>query len=249
MSQQKDIDKPLTSGNQRKGDTTQSLEWRNDDELFGLVTTELFTAVIGDICDVHGLRRQFIDPRIHCVMRERPVPIMVGRAMPVLEADVFSEPEDGQPFGKMLEALDDLRPGEVYVCSGASPRYALVGELMATAMQARGARGAVCDGYVRDLEGLQSVGLPVYGLGSYAQDQRGRGKVLDYRVPVEIAGVSVKEGDLIVGDADGVMVIPREREAEVITGALEKARAEKTVLKAIQGGMGASEAFRTYGIL
>lgn len=226
-----------------------SPEWNSDEELFRLVTEELFTAVIGDICDVNGLRHQFIDPRIHCILRGNPTPVMVGRAMPVLEADVFSEPDGGEPFGKMLEALDGLRPGEIYICSGASHRYALVGEIMATAMLARGARGAVCDGFVRDTEGLQSVGLPVYALGSYAQDQRGRGKVIEYRVPIEIAGVHIGEGDLIVGDADGVLVIPRDREEHIITGALGKARSENTVKKAIQDGMGAREAFRTYGIL
>ena len=230
------------------------LEWDNDAGLFELAREELYTAVIGDICDQMRLRHQFLPPEIQPMKvaqpdRERIVPLLIGRAMPVLEADVFEEPSEQAPFGKMLDALDDLKPDEVYVCAGASYRYALVGELMATAVLARGARGAVTDGYVRDTEGLVKLGFPVFSRGSYAQDQRGRGMVLDYRVPIEIGGIPIRPGDIIVGDIDGVLVVPSEHETEVFAGALEKARAEKTVQQAIMDGMGAKEAFETYGIL
>lgn len=149
----------------------------------------------------------------------------------------------------MLSALDDLRHNEVYVCAGASPRYALIGELMATAMIARGAVGAVADGYIRDSEGILTLDFPVYSRGSYAQDQRGRGIVMDYRVPIEIGGITIEPGDIVIADVDGVLIVPQEAEVEVFTLALAKARAEKTVQKAIAGGMTATEAFDTYGIL
>lgn len=238
-------------------------EWKTDSELFALARAELYTAVVGDICDQHGLRRQFLPPEIRALEPARGaegrgaatsapgarVPILAGRAMPVLEADVFSEPDPAHPFGKMLDALDALTENEVYVCSGASPRYALVGELMATAVLARGAVGAVVDGFIRDTEGIAQLGMPTFSRGSYAQDQRGRGIVLDYRVPIEIGGVIIRPGDIIVGDIDGVLVVPAEHEELIFTGALEKARAEKTVQKAIAEGMTANEAFAKFGIL
>jgi regulator of RNase E activity RraA len=224
-------------------------EWNSDTELFELARGELYTAVIGDICDQLDLRKQFLSPGIRPMQVGPEVPLMIGRAMTVLEADVFADPRTGPPFGKMLDALDDLKPGEVYVCAGASPRYALVGELMATAMIARGAVGAVCEGYVRDTEGILKLGFPVYSYGSYSQDQRGRGIVLDWRVPLEISGVRLNSGDIVVGDIDGVLVVPREVEERVFTDALAKARAEKTVQKAIANGMTATAAFEEYGIL
>ena len=89
-------------------------------------------------------------------------------------------------------------------------------------MQVRGAAGAVCAGYVRDAEGILTMGFPVYAYGLYAQDQRGRGMVLDYGVPIEIDGVPVAPGDIIMGDIDGVLVIPQAAEAEVITQSLAR---------------------------
>lgn len=233
-------------------------EWNNDSELFALIRKELYTAVIGDICDQRGLRRQFLPPDIRPVFSSTRaggtaddfvVPVLAGRAMPVLEADVFIEPDPVEPFGKMLDALDDVTTDEIYICAGASPRYALVGELMATAILARGGVGIVVDGFVRDTEGLLKLGIPTFGHGSYAQDQRGRGIVLDYRVPIEIGGIPIRPGDVVVGDIDGVLVVPREHEVDVFVGALEKARTERTVQTAIAAGMTTKEAFRKYGVL
>jgi regulator of RNase E activity RraA len=86
----------------------------------------------------------------------------------------------------MLEALDDLKPNEVYICTGGSPRYALWGELMSIRAMHCGAAGAVLDGYSRDTRGILKLGFPTFSHGSYAQDQNPRGKVVDYRVPIVI---------------------------------------------------------------
>lgn len=237
---------------------SEKREWADDSELFELIRNELYTAVIGDICDQRGLRRQFLPPGIRPLYfpgragraaDDVEVPVLVGRAMPVLEADVFSEQDADEPFGKMLAALDDIKTDEIYICAGASPRYALVGELMATALLARGGAGVVVDGFIRDTEGLLRLGLPTFSLGSYAQDQRGRGIVLDYRVPIEIGGIQIRPGDIVVGDIDGVLVVPREHEVDLFVGAFDKARTEKTVQAAIASGMTTTEAFRKYGVL
>ena len=112
-----------------------------------------------------------------------------------------------------------------------------------------GASGAVLDGYVRDTHGILELDFPTFSCGSYAQDQGPRGKVIDFRVPVEIEGTRVNPGDIVFGDIDGVLLIPREQEEEIIMEALEKARGEKLVKKAIEAGMGAGEAFEKYGIM
>jgi regulator of RNase E activity RraA len=224
-------------------------EWNSQQEMFEICRRELYTAVVGDICDQLGRHRQFLMPQIRPLQQGYDVPLLVGRVMPVLEADISAEPVTGTPFGLMLEALDDLRPDEIYLCAGASPRYALVGELMCTAMLARGAAGVVCEGYVRDAAEIIRLGFPVYCFGSYAQDQRGRGMVVDYRVTIEINGVQIVPGDLLLGDGDGVLIVPQTMEAEILTKALAKARREDTVRQALLASMPAREAFAKYGVL
>lgn len=86
-------------------------------------------------------------------------------------------------------------------------------------------------------------------LGTDAQDQAPRGKVIDFRIPIEIAGTRINPGDIVFGDIDGVCIVPRETEGDVFAKALEKARGEKTVKKAIESGVSAREAFETYGIM
>jgi regulator of RNase E activity RraA len=223
--------------------------WANDAELFELSRRELFTAVVGDICDQLGLRQQFLPPQIRPVQSGLDVKVMIGRAMTVLEVDVYAEPRGDSPFGAMLTALDSLKPDEIYVCSAGAAPYAQLGELMCTAMRARGAAGAVCGGYVRDTDRILAMGFPVFAQGAYAQDQRGRGLVLDYRVPIQIGAAQIRPGDLIMGDIDGVLVVPAEDVEQVFALAIEKARGENAVRDAIAGGMSASEAFAKYGIL
>lgn len=228
-------------------------DWKNDSELFELMKRELFSAVIGDVMDKMGLLHQFL-PQYLQPLRDDMV--VAGRAMPVLEADVFAERyEDSRganmdmPFGLLFHALDDLKPGEVYVAAGSSHRYALWGELLSTRAIKLGAAGAVLDGFTRDTNGVLALNFPTFGAGRYAQDQGPRGKVIDWRVPIEIGGVRIEPGDIVFGDLDGVLVIPRRVEEEVIEKALEKARGEKLVAQAIREGMGAVEAFDKFGIM
>lgn len=220
------------------------MEWKNDAELFHLMRTRLYTAIVGDVLDGRGRRQQFLPARCQPL---RPDMIVAGRAMTVLEADVSHEPD--LPFGLMLEALDSLQPDEVYVAGGSSPRYALWGELMSTAARARGATGAVLAGMTRDTRGILAMDFPVFSYGRYAQDQRGRGQVIAHHVPLEIERVSVRPGDIILGDMDGVVVVPRELEAEVIAEALERSRKEKRAKDDLAKGRLASEVFGDYGIL
>lgn len=228
------------------------MTWNNDKELFAMMRTELYSAVIGDILDKMHRLHQFLPWRVQPLETNM---VVAGRAMTVLEADAFEELSDGQnpimkkPFGLMLEALDDLKEDEVYICTGSSPSYALVGELMCTRMQILGAAGAVVNGFHRDTKGILELNFPCFSYGRYAQDQGPRGKVIDFRVPIEIEGVRVNPGDIIFGDLDGVVVIPREIEKEVITRAYEKATGEKMVAEAIRGGMGAKESFDKHGIM
>ena len=224
-------------------------KWNNEDELFNLIRRELFTAVIGDIMDKHGYIHQFLSARIRPLNKKM---ITVGRSMTVLEVDIEKingSPIIDKPFGLMLEALDDLKRNEVYLCTGASDTYALWGELMTTRAKKLGAAGAVVDGYSRDTNGILALDFPVFCYGNYAQDQGPRGKVADFRIPIKLGEVLVTPGDIIFGDIDGVCVIPKDIEEEIIMEALEKANGEKIVKAKIGEGMSACDAFAKYGII
>ncbi|RYE18561.1 MAG: RraA family protein [Sphingobacteriales bacterium] len=223
--------------------------WSNEDELFIIMRTELFSAVIGDIMDQMGYMHQFLSPRMQPLRQDM---VVAGRAMTVVEADAGKDIDAAlinKPFGLMLEALDDLKKNEVYLCTGASPTYALWGELMATRAQMLGSAGAVVDGFSRDTLGILDINYPTFSYGRYAQDQAPRGKVVSFRVPVKIDNVLVNPGDIVFGDLDGVCIVPQEIEEEVITRALEKARTERVVKTAIEGGMSACEAFAKYHVM
>ncbi|MCE2439601.1 MAG: RraA family protein [Candidatus Latescibacteria bacterium] len=226
-------------------------EWRDDAGLFELMRRELFSAVVGDVMDEVGLVRQFLPPEIQPLRDDM---VVAGRAMPVLEAD-WTERDGGLkgdegPFGLMFEAVDDLGRNEVYVCTGASPTYALWGELMSTRAMKLGASGAVLDGFSRDARGILELNFPTFCAGRYAQDQRVRGRVVDYRCTLTLSnGAGVSPGDIVFGDLDGVVIVPAAAVTDVINRALDKVRGENRVREAIENGMSAREAFERYGIM
>ena len=221
--------------------------WKNDNELFALARRELFTCVVGDVLDKLGRYHQFLPPQIHPLREDM---IVIGRAMPVLSVDTKDEAAAmKKPFGLMLEALDDLKPGEIYLNTGSSPRNALWGELMSTRALQLGAAGAVLNGYTRDTLGIYRLNFPTFSWGRYGQDSAPRYKVVDFRVPVAIGQVRVTPGDIVFGDIDGALIVPQDIEVEVFRRALEKARGEKKVRKAIEAGMSACAAFKKYGIM
>ena len=227
--------------------------WKNDNELFQIAKKELFVALVGDVLDKLGFQHQFLRPSVKPLRDDF---VTIGRAMPVLEADVYEEvventnnPIMKKPFGIMFEALDSLKENEIYICSGASPRYALWGGLMSTRAIRLGAAGAVVNGYSRDTNEILKLNFPTFSLGGYAQDQGPRGKVIDYNVSIEFDTIRINPGDIIYGDRDGVLVVPREVEKDAFAGAIEKARGEKLVQKALEQGMSTVEAFEKFGIM
>ena len=222
-----------------------------DDVLFRTVSEKLFTAVLGDVMDVAGLTRQFLPPAIRSL---QPGGALVGRAMPVLEADCHGDDVGhsgrAEPFGLMFQALDDLKPGEVYITTGASPTYALWGGLMSTRAKSLGAAGAVLDGYHRDTREIQGLDFPVFSMGAYAQDQKVRGRVIDFRCAISFGnGVVVRPRDLIVADIDGVVVVPADHVDDIVAAALTKTEGEEAVRKMILDGESTQAIFRKTGIM
>jgi len=215
-----------------------------DEDRFHRMISVLYTPVIGDILDGLGYSHQFLPQPIQPIQVEMRI---VGRAFPVQISDAWGKQE--APFGRMTEALDSILPGEIYVATGGSMNCAAWGEIMTATARTGGAAGAIIDGFHRDTPRVLEQHWPVFSRGRFAQDAGIRSKVVDFRCPIEICSVQILPGDLVFGDLDGVVVIPRDVEDEVIELAIQKATGEKVVRKAIEAGMSSTEAFRKYGIL
>jgi regulator of RNase E activity RraA len=219
-------------------------EWKSDSELFSVCLRELYTPVVGDILDELGFTHQFLPQPIQPAREEMK---LAGRAMPVVMIDVFGRQKN--PFGLLTQALDQLQAGEVYLAGGGDMRCAYWGEILTATARMRGAAGAVINGFHRDTPRMLEQNWPVFSRGRFAQDSSVRTQVVDFRCPMEIGQVTVQPGDLVFGDLDGVVLVPKCVESEVIGRALAKARGEKLVRKEIEAGLSSTAAFKKYGIL
>src|SRR6185295_14733910 len=123
------------------------------------------------------------------------------------------------------------------------------GELLTTAALQRGAVGAVTDGFVRDVRAIRNMKFPVFHGGIAPLDSKGRGKVVAIDVPIECAGVRIEPGDLIFGDVDGVVVVPRRAEDEVLSRAFQKVASENRTRDELLQGAKLGEVFDRYGVL
>jgi regulator of RNase E activity RraA len=158
--------------------------------------------------------------------------------------------EDPEPYMLELLAVDRCQPDDVLIAAaGGSMRSGIWGELLTTAAMARGAVGAVIDGAIRDVAKISAMEFPVYARGRCIYDSLNRQRVIDLDVPVEIDGIAFAPGDLVLADADGVVVVPQKVESEVLRLALAKVQGENRVRDAIRKGMSATQAYATFGVL
>jgi regulator of RNase E activity RraA len=205
----------------------------------------LYPAVVADCLDRLGVRMQVLEPHIRPLYADAKV---AGYAATVHCIEVEAVPEDRADWYRgEMNAVDALQPGDVMVVSTCRGSY--WGELLATASRYRGARGLVADAYTRDTLALMEMRFPTFSAGIHCADSLGRIDVDAVGVPVSCGGVEVGQGDLVLGDNDGVVIIPASLGAEVIGLAEEKASGENLVRTKLAEGMPVSEAFRTYGVI
>jgi regulator of RNase E activity RraA len=207
----------------------------------------LYTAVVADCLDRLGYRAQALAPRIRPLY---PAAKVAGFAATVrcIEVGVESIPADRADYYKgELAAVESLRRGDVMVVSKAGPCF--WGELLATASRYRGARGIVIDGYTRDTGPLIEMAFPTFVAGISPVDSLGRIDVAEIGVPIDCGGVSVRPGDLVLADHDGIVVVPAEVADEILNAAEEKVSGENLAREKLAAGMPVSEAFSKYGVL
>jgi len=212
---------------------------------FGFLRHHLRSALVADVMDAMDLRAQCLGPGI---MPLHPSDVLVGRAftVTVVEADTPSVP----PYQGLLGALDAIGADEVFVFPTArSGRAAVWGELVSTTCLARGVAGALTDGLIRDTERIRQLGFPVFSTGTLPLDVNGRLDIVGHGAAVTIDGVFIRPGDLIVGDADGVAIVPVEVETDVIERALAKDAQETEFRAAVARGMAPTTAFQRFQVL
>jgi len=208
----------------------------------------LSAAVLSDVMDSLGLgvraMRSFVRP-----LDESQV--LVGRARTGLYMPAYALREGENPYEVEIALVDDLKPHEVVVlaCNGPTERIAPWGELLSTAAAARGATGCVTDGLVRDVKQIREMQFPVFHGGIGPLDTKGRARMVERDVRVECGGVGIDSGDIIFGDVDGVVVIPRAHEHDVLRKALEKVTGENHTRDALRKGESLASVFKRFGIL
>lgn len=214
-------------------------------EYLDRIAGSLYSSVLSDILDEAGHRHQVMRPEVRPLY---PGAKVAGRAATMLAVAVSELPE--QPYRLLMDLLDGIRPGEVVVAAVQGElKAALWGELLSTHTRARGGRGAVVDGLSRDSWGIEDMRFPVFATGVTPADSKGRLEVIAIRQPILAGGVAVADGDLVLADQDGVVVVPASLEDEVVGQALEKVASETTIRDVLRQGASIRKVFDEHGIL
>jgi 4-hydroxy-4-methyl-2-oxoglutarate aldolase len=220
---------------------------RGDSGFLKDIREKLYVSVVSDVMDSLGFTDQAMSSRI------RPLDdslVLAGFARTGLWQDIYHVAKGENPYELEIALIDDLHSDEVPVFAcGATGRIAPWGELLSTASRARGAAGCVTDGLTRDIRAIRELKFPVFHGGIGPLDSKGRGKASQIDVPVVCAGVRVEPGDLIFGDADGVVAIPKAIEHEVLVRAFEKVTGEDRTRQDLAAGVMLREVFKRYGVL
>jgi regulator of RNase E activity RraA len=151
---------------------------------------------------------------------------LVGRAFPVMCSNDYLT---------VIKALSEAKEGDVLVVDGRNQTHAVFGELLTAEAKRKGLAGAIIDGAVRDLAGMRSLHFPIYY--RYVNPQAGRADIIEPPAAVvSICGISVTKGDWVLGDADGIVVIPDAQIDEIISVAEEIEGVENKVFESVTKG-------------
>ncbi len=202
-----------------------------------------YTGAVTDILDELGYHEQILP---HSIQSLVPGQTVAGRALTILgEPSKAEDPDIVYP--PILTMLGGIRPGDVLVYQANDNLSAHLGELSSETAKFRGARGAVIDGGARDTEYMLRIGFPVFARYRTPLDVCGRWRLVDWNVPIVIGPTSIKPGDLVIGDRDGVVIIPQQIAEEVITKAEQVVNTENQVRAAILEGVLPIDAYRRFG--
>jgi 4-hydroxy-4-methyl-2-oxoglutarate aldolase len=201
----------------------------------------VYVAAVADALDDKGMWHQIIDRRI------QPLSLDMRVAGPAFTILGRPERSTDRAIRKGVKAVDALGPHTVAVmdCSG-EEITGHWGELLTNGALVRGCTGAVIDGGVRDVAAILKLGFPVFSKFRSPADAKGRWNVIDFDCLVRIGGVPVSPGDFIVGDCDGVVVVPRDLVVDVLLEAEEVAKTETEIRQRVRDGASVAALYMEY---
>ena len=202
----------------------------------------LFTPLVSDTMDRLGISGCVLPHRIQSIFPDPHLKV-AGYAFPcrVIPTDEYIE------IDTLLQMVDAIPIDSiVLVAADTDIDAALWGGLMSTRAKARGAKGAVVNGGVRDIEQISDLGFPVFGQYPCVKDIRRRGFMAEYGVTVEIEGVSIRPQDIIFADANGVVVIPSEYREKIFSELHKSFDGEQKTSSGLLSGKSAQELFREF---
>jgi regulator of RNase E activity RraA len=221
------------------------MRFKSDAERFTLIREKLYTAVVSDMLDSVGFRHQAMR---HDIRPVDPDFVVVGRARTAYWIEEYKVRDN--PYLNEISLIDSLKPGEVSVHStDLSWNIAPWGELLSTASKMRGSTGAIVDACTRDVKKIIQMGFPVFTRGIKPLDSQGRGYLEAYDIPIRCGDVTVRPGEIVFGDIDGIVAIPREVEDEVLSRAVEKVTGENNTRRELLQGKLLMDVYKKYGVL
>jgi regulator of RNase E activity RraA len=184
----------------------------------------------------------------HDIRPLHPDFVIIGRARTAFWINEYKERDN--PYKNEIDLIDSLRHGEVTIHStDFSGQIAPWGELLSTASKMRGSSGAIVDAFTRDVKKIIKMNFPVFSRGIKPLDSKGRGVIQAYDVEIKCGDIIVKPYEIVFGDYDGIVVIPREKEDEIISKALDKVSGENKSRKELLNGKLLRDVYQKYGVL
>lgn len=205
----------------------------------------LYSGIISDVLDGMGYRNQALAGGISPLTDDT---VIFGPAFTSIGTTVYSMPEN--PLVAQCKVVDQLGEDEIYVLvTRGDYNCAVFGELFATAVNARKGAGVLLDGYARDVKALKEMKFPLFYKGRDVRTSKGRCEINECQIPVILDGVTIRPGDYIFGDIDGVIVIPKEVAEEVIRQVAETVEKENEVRTRLLNGSTLQKAYEEIGAI
>jgi 4-hydroxy-4-methyl-2-oxoglutarate aldolase len=223
------------------------MKFPSESDLFRFMERFFYAEALSDILDARGYRDCVVSPKAQ-VRPLSEAAVCAGRVRTLLNAP--GKPKGKNPYELAFKLIDSLRPGDIPVTAWRELQEAgIMGELSATAMKKRGARGCLVDGYTRDARQLLTMRFPVFARGASPIDTQGRSNVIAYDCPLSFAGTRVVPGQIVFADLNGIVFLPKEIEQEVVEEALKKIRVETRIRAELKAGKSTQKAWDKYGIM
>jgi len=222
------------------------MNFEKEIDLFEYLEKHSYAGVFSDVMDEMGYRKQVVSPDAGIKSLTHHY-VAIGRAVTLLNSPDNNE---NDPYDLVIRYIDAMSPGTILVTTGTEHlETGIMGELTATALRIRGCRGAIVNGYTRDARKLMEMDYPTFAWGASPIDTTGRARVVETNISVTIGGITILPGNIVFADMDGIIVIPKAIEKEVVQRVIERISTENTVRKELGEGKKMAEVWSKYGVL